>query len=129
MDHSVLTIEASLDGLLIVWRKWQQAESVGQGYPTTAPGCKLYRASRQYDDSNGALDSDMDATLGAAVDAHIEEIAQPHKTALHLDARNLVTGVSVWSSARLPIDPMARAIIVAEARGQLIRRLQSAGLM
>lgn len=129
IDEATQTLEASLDALLIIWHTWASAEQVGQGYPSEAPGCKLYRVSRQYDTDNGALDGEVDSTLAAAVDALVSQMIDPYRTAIHMNARNLKTRVHVWSSGRLPFDPVARAKIVADARTQIMRKLQSAGLM
>lgn len=129
IDEATQTTEASLDALLVIWHTWASSEQVGQGYPSEAPGCKLYRTSRQYDTDNGALDGEVDATLGAAVDALVSQMIDPYRTAIHMNARNLKTRVHVWSSGRLPFDPVARAKIVADARTQIMRKLQSAGLM
>jgi hypothetical protein len=129
MDNETLTIEASLDGLLMIWHEWASSERVGQGYPSEAPGCKLYRVSRQYDTDNGAADSDADASIGAAVDALVQQMQDPHRTAITFNARNLKTGACVWMSPRLPMCQTERAIVVMEARNQITRRLQSAGLM
>lgn len=129
IDEATQTLEASLDALLIIWHKWASSESVGQGYPTEAPGTKMYRVSRQYDYENGAIDGEVDSTVAAAVDALVQTMIDPHRTAIHMNARNLKTGVHVWRSARIPFDPVERARIVVEARSQLMRKLQAAGLM
>jgi hypothetical protein len=128
VDDAV-TVDAALDGLLILWHAWASTEHVGQGYPSEAPGCKLYRVSRQYDYDNGAMDGEVDATMGAAVDALVNQMKEPYRTAIHINARNLKTGVSVWSSGRLPIDPQERATILMDARTQITKKLQSAGLL
>lgn len=129
MIDEALALEASLDGLLIIWHTWASGEQVGQAYPSSAPGCALYRASRQYDTENGAMDGDVDSAIGAAVDAAVQKMENPYRTAIHINARNLVIKVSVWGSARLPVDPVERAKIMATARDQLRRRLQSDGLL
>lgn len=129
MEHAALTIEASLDGLLLIWHEWASSERVGQGYPSEAPGCKLYRVSRQYDYDNGAADHDADASIGAAVDALVQQMIDPHRTAITFNARNLKTGVTVWRSPRLPACPVELSIVIMEARNQITRKLQSAGLL
>ena len=129
IDEAAQTIEASLDALLVIWHTWASSEQVGQGYPSEAAGMKLYRASRQYDHDNGALDGDVDSTIGAAVDALVNQMVDPYRNAIHVNARNLKTGVSAWGSARLPFDPIAQAQIIQEAREQIRRLLQSEGLL
>ena len=129
MEHEATAIDVSLDALLVIWHQWASGEQVGQGYPSEAAGMKMYRVSRQYDYDNGAIDGEVDATVGAAVDALVSQMQDPHRTAIHINARNLKTGVHVWGSARITCDPVERAVIVLEARNQLMRKMQAAGLM
>ena len=102
IDERTQTIEASLDALLVMWHTFASQEGIGWGYPSRAPASHQYRVSRQYDDLNGAIDGDVDRTLAQAVGHQVDKIADPHRTALHMNARNLASGVSVWVSPRLP---------------------------
>ena len=129
IDERTQTIEASLDALLVMWHTFASQEGVGWGYPSRAPASHQYRCSRQYDDTNGAIDGDVDRHIAQAVGHQVDKIADPHRTALHLNARNLKTGVSVWSSPRLPTDQIERAHVVAAARNMLARRLMAEGLL
>lgn len=129
IDERTQTIEASLDALLIMWHTFASQEGVGWGYPSRAPASHQYRCSRQYDDTNGAIDGDVDRNIAQAVGHQVDKIADPHRTALHINARNLKTGVSVWSSPRLPTDQIERAHVVAAARNMLARRLMAEGLL
>lgn len=129
MIEEAQTIDAALDQLLIIWHTWASSEQVGQGYYSESPGTKMYRASRQYDYDNGAIDSDVDTALAAGVDRIVHAMPDPHRTAICVNARNLKTGRAVWRSARLPQDMQETAVILMEARNQLMRRLQAAGLM
>lgn len=122
-------LDASLDAHLMLWHSWARGEHVGQGYPSEAAGMKMYRPSRQYDYENGAIDGDVDSTIAAAIEAAVEEMRDPHRTCLRIEARNLATGVRVWVSARLPMCPVERSVIRMEARNQLLRKLQSLGLL
>ena len=63
-----------------------------------------------------------------AVNHAVSQIGAPHRQALHMMARNLCLGVSVWSSPRLPTGPELEAI-KREARAMLVRRLRGAGVM
>lgn len=122
-------LDGSLDSLLADWHRWCAQEIHGTGYPAETPACRLYRVSRQWDDANGALDQDADNLLMAGVNYCVSRLHDPHRTAIHIHARNLACRVSVWRSARLPADDMARAIIVAEARTMMLRELQAEGLV
>lgn len=105
-----------LNDLLARWHAWCAGNVVGVGYPVVNAASRLYRPSRQYDDQNGALDAGVDAVLMEGVNAIIEQIGQPHRTALAVQARNLQVRAQVWSSPRLPSDPMERAVLLVAAR-------------
>ena len=129
IDERTHTTEASLDALLVMWHTFASQEGIGWGYPSRAPASHQYRVSRQYDDLNGAIDGDVDRTLAQAVGHQVDKIADPHRTALHMNARNLASGVSVWVSPRLPANQIERARIVSDARDMLARRLMAEGLI
>jgi hypothetical protein len=127
--HDAAAAAATLDDLLTRWNAWARSVTVGKGYGSASPGCGGYRASRQYDDANGALDDDIEHSVMRQVDHEIMELADPYRSAIIAHARNLASGLDVWSSPRLPADPKERRAIVHEARGMLIRRLTRAGVM
>lgn len=129
IDEQTKTIEASLDALLIMWHTHASMEGVGWGYPSRAPASHQYRCSRQYDDQNGSLDGDVDMQIAKAVGHQVDKMTEPHRTAIHINARNLKVGVSVWQSPRLPADQIERARIVSDARDMLARRLMTEGLL
>ena len=120
--------EESLDDLLRRWHLSSVRADVGLGYPAENVSCRPFKTSTQYDAENGSLDARIDAILLTGVGHCIERMVDPWRTAIYINARNLAIGLSVWTSARLPSDDMARAIVVAEARTQLLRLLQSDGL-
>lgn len=118
-----------LDDLLCRWCNWSRPVSVGRGWQHTSVGLGQYRTSRQYDDTNGALDADIEHVRLKAVDHQIQEMADPWRTAIHAEGRRLVVGVDVFSSPRLPVDPDSRRQVIAHARSLLVGRLQRAGVM
>lgn len=115
-----------IDHLLGEWHHWSKSKSIGLGYPKTAAGCSQYRASRQYDDSNGAIDQDADTALCQAVDAAIEAMADPWRTALHIEARNL-TSSKVWTSPRVPAEMLE--MVTRQAKRILWESLEFAELV
>ena len=121
-------IDTILNGLLVQWHTWSMRTRFGKGYPSAAASCKPARTSKQYDDSNGALDAALDDSVMEAFDAAAYRVPQPWLTALQFQARNM-TGPCVWSSPRLPVDMMARAVLTSEARNKLLRELASAGVL
>ncbi len=121
--------EEVINDLLSRWHTWASQFVHVAGFNTCASAMQQFRASRQYDSENGALDQDVENRIMAAVDACIDRVEQPFRTALWINARNLVTGAAVWQSARLPADPLARAKVVTEARAKLADRLASRGML
>jgi hypothetical protein len=122
-------VEEKLNDLLSRWHHWASQFTVVAGYYTSSAGMLQFRASRQYDSENGALDQEVENKTMAAVDWCIDRVRQPYRTALAINARNLCTGASVWTSARLPTDSMQRALLVAEARSLLARQLDGRGVL
>lgn len=102
-------IEPQVDEWLKMWHSWASSVRQGGGYPGVAPGCSLYRASRQYDDTNGALDAAADISTAKAVGEVIERLSPLHQAALSMEARNLCS-VRVWRSARIPSEDAAKVI-------------------
>ena len=121
--------DAVLDDILSRWHHWASKASPCRGYAPRSCGFVQYRASRQYDDQNGALDTDLEADTMATVDFQVREMADPWRSAIYANARNLCLGLTVWSSPRLPADPLARAAVLVEARHSLTQRLLMAGVM
>ena len=122
-------IDTILDDLLASHHKWARRVRFGKGYPGQSASCKPAMASRQYDDSNGALDSVLDDSRMESFDAVLYRIEQPYLTALQTQARNLAVGVNVWSSPRLPTDVEERHVLLLEARNKLIKELAHDGIM
>lgn len=120
--------QSDLEDLLVRWHQWQPP-TVGRGWNSRALVCGDYRTSRQYDDANGALDAGLEKIQMQAVEFAVTQMVDPHRTAIYCLARALTVGAKVFTSPRLPPSPAAREIVVAEARGMLIRRLQSAGVL
>jgi hypothetical protein len=88
-----------------------------------------YRCSRQYDDQNGALDASLDNLQMQAVEFAVRQMADPYRSAIYVLARALYSGTAVFTSPRVPDDPVQRGLIVTNARHMLTVRLQSAGVM
>lgn len=122
-------IDTILNDLLVRWHRHSKGYQLGKGYPSSDTACRGHRASRQYDDSNGALDSALEDTIMEGFDAAIGRVPQPWNTALQFQARNMATGHAVWTSPRLPADPMERGVLLMEARNKLLRELSRDGVL
>ena len=121
-------IDNILNSLMVQWHEWGTRCSMGKGYPTQDATCRGARASRQYDDDNGALDAGLDNSIMEAFDAAAYRVPQPWLTALQFQARNMA-GPAVWRSPRLPESAMERAVLTLEARNKLIKELARDGVL
>ena len=118
----------TMNTLLADWHRW----AIGYKYVGGIGSSPMYRQvkpSRGWDTVDEIIDSDVHHGQMEAIDHAIMALADVHRTALQIQARNLHTGVSVWVSARLPQDVEARAVLLASAREELLQRLQDMGVM
>ena len=107
-----------LNEILREWHGWSAEYTLGGGYSKRSPSCML-----------GPAASDGDGMDMEAVDAVIDTIPQPHRTALAFQARNLSSRAQVWSSPRLPANWEERQILLMEARNMFTRGLMEKGLL
>ena len=121
-------IDNILDSLLTDWHCWaSNFQHVSQ-----SGSCAMFtdvKSSRQWQDEDEVLDNAKHNLTMKALDFHINELEPSHRTAIQIKARNLYTGINVWTSARLPADPLARAAILGAATSALLTRLSAAGVM
>jgi len=87
------------------------------------------KSGKQYEEQYDIAEQALDDDAMKAVDFHVYELSSTQRTALQINARNLATGRSVWSSVRLPADVAERAIVLAGARAALLARLMAAGII
>jgi hypothetical protein len=109
--------QAALDALVFWWR-YESGWIPVQGFPTECPSTIGWRASRQYDTDNGAMETDARGEMAQRIGNIIHGIPDTPKrwrTALYVLARNRATGVQVWTSTLLPQDEQERMELVAEA--------------
>ena len=111
-----------LELLALWWRAERQWIPV-RGYPTECTYARGWRASRQYDDANGAAETDARGVLIRHIGNLVASIDEPHRTALYIAAKNRATGGDTWVSERLPLDDMERAEVVADAIEVFLSRL------
>lgn len=119
---------SALDDILIEWHRYCD------GYRPMAdlgssPMFRSYRTSKQYEETADIADGALHKDRCEAVSFHLGEMTSIQQTAIQINARNLSTGRAVWTSARLPTNLDERAILLAEARNDLSRRLSAAGVI
>ncbi len=119
---------AILDDLLSQWHEWAKGEQHASGYNNAAAGFSLYRASRQYDDSNGGLDAELDKSTMKTIDFQVRQMQDPYRAAIYANAKNLAAGRNVFTSPRVP-GGIEGANILRCARATLIVRLVGAGVI
>jgi len=117
-----------LDDVLSRWHSWAKSYKANQQTPRD-PIFRDAKSGRGWDSTDEIIEDEIQNSMMEAVDFQVSEMQDPYRAAIYILARNLSTGRSVWLSPRLPVDPMERATIISEARIQLTRRLQAAGVM
>jgi hypothetical protein len=122
-------IDHLLNDHLARWHKWCSRYQFGKGYPSSSATCRQSLTSKQYDYDNGAIDASVDDSIAEAFDACMDQLEPRHRTALSIQARNMATGISVWTSERLPSDPMERAELLGKARASILKILGRAGVL
>ena len=120
-------IDNILDDLLAQWHKWASGYQHVGGI-NTSPMFRGAKPNNTRDDDD-AVDGAISNATCEAINFQIMEMEPVYRTVLQLNARNLVVKVAVWSSPRLPVDPMERAVVLMEARNALMRRLYICGVM
>lgn len=125
-----------LDDLLSRWHHRCMTFSLVQ-VKSADPAFKRAISPRGWD-SLDEIHEDVCVKLAMdAIDFHVFGDEKTHQgglddpwcSAIKILARNLYTGYSVWLSPRLPKDPLERGQIIQQARGMLIDRLRSSGVM
>jgi len=117
-----------LNDLLAEWHRWARGFQIVASHGTSAMFSGV-RSSRQWDSENEVIDGTLHDQTMRAFDFHVNELDHVYRTALQIQARNLVTGKSVWASPRLPNDLESRAQVLGLARAALLSRLSAAGIV
>jgi len=105
--------------ILVVWHQWSANASVGTGYGNRSASCSV---------GPGGCGEWEIADL-EVVDAVVDAIPQPHRTAISFMARNLACRAQVWSSPRLPTQRDELQVLLLEARNMLTRGLITKGVL
>jgi len=117
-----------LNAMLCDWHRWAKGYQHASGI-NTSPMFREAKNGRQWDTLDEIMDGDIENSRMAAVDHIIMALCDIYRTALQIQARNLHTGRSVWSSARLPQDMAERQQILADARQALTVKLRDGGML
>ncbi len=116
-----------LNDLLCQWHRWANGYQHIGGINSSP----MFRECRSNHRQWASLDevADEDKSQWEHMDAVIMSLCDVYRTALQLNARNLATGRSVWTSARLPTDAVMRARVLADARTALCIKLRVDGVL
>lgn len=117
-----------LDDILAEWHWWCRAYRYAAGVGRQ-PMFAEALSSRNHETQYEIAENQIESGRMEAVDFHVNELRPEYRTALQINARNIVTGRSVWKSARLPEAIEERAVLLADARNALMRRLIGAGVI
>lgn len=117
-----------LDSILADWHNWSRGYQHVGGI-NSSPIFRSAKSSRGWDSTSDICAQEVDSATMEAVDFNVSEMEPIPRTAIGIHARNLATGYAVWSSARLPTDPVQRTEILIAAKVDLIQRLTVAGVL
>lgn len=117
-----------LNSMLCDWHRWARGYQHVGGI-NTSPMFRECKNGRQWDTVAEVIDQDIENSRMEALDHIIMGLRDVYRTSLQIQARNLYTGSSVWTSARLPQDLEQRAVILADARMALTVELRGAGIL
>lgn len=117
-----------LDLILADWYQWAKGYKHVGGI-NSSPIFRSAKSSRGWDSTSDICAQEVDSATMEAVDFNVSEMEPIPRTAIGIHARNLATGYAVWSSARLPTDPVQRTEILIAAKVDLIQRLTVAGVL
>lgn len=116
-----------IDGLIDRYLAYEARHRPRIGYPSTAAGTRLFRASRQWETSNSTLsESSAAAELMAMVGAW-DSLTSEHDRALRVDALNREVEATVFRVANTTSDQTDALIAAAKAR--LCRLLADRGVL
>jgi len=117
-----------LNSLMCDWHRWAMGYQHVGGI-NTSPMFRECKNGRQWDTVDEIIDSDIENSRMEALDHIIMALCDIYRTSLQIQARNLHTGRSVWTSARLPTGIEERAVILMDARTALMMKLRDAGIL
>jgi hypothetical protein len=120
-------IESLLSDLLQSWHRWAM-DYKHVGGINSSPMFRGSKPNKTREDDDG-IDGSLHNSTMETIDGQVMAMEPVHRTVLQLQARNLCTGVSVWSSPRLPDDAEERTVLLIEARNKLMRRLIAVGVV
>ena len=120
-------IDNLLSHLLGSWHTWAKGyQHVGD--INSSPMFRGSKPNKTRDDDDG-IDGALHSGTMETIDAQVMQMCDQHRTVLQIQARNLVTGLAVWRSPRLPEDVEERTVLLMEARNRLLRRLIDVGVV
>jgi hypothetical protein len=126
-DRMIDESRCLLNDLLCAWHRWASGYQHVGGI-ASSPMFRGMTPNKTREDDD-AVDGAIHNATCEAINHQVMEMDPVHRTILQLQARNLHSGVSVWSSPRLPADPEERAVVLMEARNRLTKRLIFCGVI
>ncbi|MEX3690807.1 hypothetical protein AB3X91_11820 [Paraburkholderia sp. BR14263] len=94
-----------IDAVLIDWYEWSEGYAPALGYGRADATCRGFKISRQwmeYDDLSSAVDGQLRASTGKAVEPIVLGLALHHRIAVTTAVRNFIAGGVVFRNPRSP---------------------------
>ena len=134
-DAMFRSTELRLDDLLVDWFCWSEGDG-GSLAIAPSPMFSEAQSGRQYQEADQVAADSLHELRMEALEFCVNgndrmegALQEPYRTAISFHARNLHTGLSVWSSPRLPQDPLMRSRILEIAGFIVTRRLRELGAL
>lgn len=124
-------IDGQLNRLLAQWFEWSRGYQHTRGYSGSDATCRDYNTPTHWDWRNGAEDERAHQQRMKGADSAIKRVPnepRPWRLSLEIQAANLHSEASVWSSDRLPKGPELDVLLL-EARNRLLMELREEGVM
>lgn len=122
-------LQAGLDDILCRWHQWQGKAVLTRGMNRRSLVVGDYQPEGGYRVDDDAVDADTEHRTMRVVDFQLRQMVDPYRTAIHVIARAVTHGVTIFHSPRLPHDREALDAICTEARRQAIVRLSRVGVL
>ncbi len=126
---SSMKTEDALSDILKRWHEYTSRYRHNKGYPSVSASCADWRSDESRDDEHGVIDERIERDQMEAVDFEVNQIPEPGRTSIYVNAKALAKGSTVFSHPQLPADQIKCLQIISGAREELSRRLRSRGVL
>jgi hypothetical protein len=131
-EKKPMTLDESnqIEELLSGWYAWQASYTPNLGAGRVDPSCRGFAEKDRYmdiDERTEAADRRAHAKQAEQIELCVDALPWQQRAAIQTHMRNKVSGVQVWSNARLDVEQMH--VLYQEAKFSLLPALRRRGLI